>query len=201
MIDRITLKNNAQQQIKGNIAALVAGYIIAAAMMVVLIFIPIVGVFALFILEPAFYISMVMMFLGQARGVMSKAADIFAAFKNTTLLVNSVLTTILIGVFTSLWSLLLVVPGIIKALSYSMAYYILAENPDIGALGAIGESKRIMEGHKMELFILQLSFIPWMLLTAVTFGIAGIYAMPYMQQTLANFYLALKNGGTRAEQS
>jgi uncharacterized membrane protein len=193
MIDRIELKNNAKQQIRGNIGTLLVGNIIIAVITVILGCIPIVGYIAVFIATPVFSISLALMYLGQARGVASKIEDIFTAFKNTSLLVSAVLTTILVGVFTFLWSLLLVVPGIIKALSYSMALYILAENPEIGGLGAINESKRIMNGHKMDLFVLQLSFIPWALLTSITFGIAGIYVIPYIQQTTTNFYLAIKD--------
>jgi uncharacterized membrane protein len=201
MIDRISLKNDAKQQIRGNLVTLLVASVIIAAIGAVGGIIPIIGPIAAAIVAPIFAISIVKMYLGQARGEAPKVEDIFAAFKDTALLANAVLTTILIGVFTALWTLLFVVPGIIKALSYSMAYYIVAENPDMGALAAINESKRIMEGHKMELFVLHLSFIPWGILTAVTFGIAGIYTIPYMQQTLANFYLALKNGEARAEQA
>jgi len=89
--------------------------------------------------------------------------------------------------------LLLVIPGIVKGFSYSMAIYILAENPEITATQALDESQRMMYGHRLELFILHLSFLPWLFLTGVTFGIAGIYVIPYMQATLTNYYNALKN--------
>ena len=80
----------------------------------------------------------------------------------------------LIVLFTMLWSLLLVVPGIVKSFSYAMSSYILAENPDIGALEAITESRRIMQGNKWRLFCLWLSFIGWKLLCSVPMFIAGI---------------------------
>ena len=92
-----------------------------------------------------------------------------------------------------MWTLLFIVPGIIKSISYSAAPYIMAENPTISAMDALDESKRIMDGHKMDYFVLTLSFIPWMLLGVLTLGIALIYAVPYMDMTLTNFYLSIKN--------
>lgn len=73
-----------------------------------------------------------------------------------------------------------------------MAPYILAENPEMTAKEAIEKSKQITNGHKFDLFVLELSFILWMLLTVFTFGIAGIYVIPYMSATTANFYNLIK---------
>jgi len=101
---------------------------------------------------------------------------------------RTLVTLLLVGVFTWLWSLLLVVPSIIKGLSYSQATYILVDNPEISAGDALKESMRIMDGHKMELFVLQLSFIPWVLLISVTLGIAALYVGPYINTTYANYY-------------
>lgn len=104
------------------------------------------------------------------------------------------LTSLLTGIFVILWSLLLIIPGIIAAYSYSMVYFILAENPEMSAMEAIRESKRIMKGHKFELFVLQLSFIWWYLLCVVTFGLASIYVIPYTEMAKANFYNKIKYG-------
>ncbi len=106
---------------------------------------------------------------------------------------QSILLNFLSGLFVALWSLLLIVPGIIKAFSYSMANYIMAENPEIKALDAITKSRKLMNGHKFELFVLGLSFFLWYMLVAITFGIAIIYVGPYMEATTANFYLKIKN--------
>lgn len=103
-----------------------------------------------------------------------------------------IIFTFLANLFTSLWSLLFVVPGIIKACSYSQALYIIAEDPEIGALEAINRSKAMMDGHKMEYFVLGLSFIGWNLLACLTFGILYIWLIPYMQTTMANFYNSIK---------
>lgn len=106
--------------------------------------------------------------------------------------VDSILLNLLTLVFTFLWSLLFFIPGIIKTYSYSMSTYIMAENPNVGALEAITKSKEMMKGHKFELFILDLSFIFWYLLIPITFGFASIYIAPYVNATRTNFYLKLK---------
>jgi uncharacterized membrane protein len=108
------------------------------------------------------------------------------------LLINAGLANFLVVLFTALWGFLFFIPGLIKALSYSMTNYVLVDHPGIGAFDAIKESQRIMEGHKLDLFILQLSFIPWNLLVVATCGLAAFYVTPYVQQTYANFYLTIK---------
>ncbi len=69
-----------------------------------------------------------------------------------------------------------------------MALYIYAENPEMGALDAIKKSQEMMNGHKMDLFVLELSFTGWALLSTITFGLVGIYVTPYMIATFTNFY-------------
>jgi len=100
-----------------------------------------------------------------------------------------------IGFFTMLWSFLLIVPGIIKAISYSAAPYILASNPEISAPEAVRQSKKIMKGHKADFFVMVLSFIGWVLLACLTLGILLIWLAPYMETTYANFYASIGVGG------
>ena len=104
-----------------------------------------------------------------------------------------VVLSFVINLLVSLWSLLFIVPGVIKAISYSQAMMIMLENPNIDIMTAIKESQKMMNGHKMEYFILDLSFVPWLLLVAVTCGIASLWVNPYMQITMVNYYYALKN--------
>lgn len=104
--------------------------------------------------------------------------------------------TIVMGIFVMLWSLLFWFPGIIAYYRYSQAFYILAENPEKGIMDCINESKAMMYGHKMDKFVLDLSFILWYLLAGVTCGIAGIYVTPYVGITNAGFYNSLKYGGS-----
>lgn len=103
--------------------------------------------------------------------------------------VNIVLTMFLRDLFTALWSLLLVVPGIVKHYEYLMVPYIIAENPAMDYKEAFQISKQMMDGEKMEAFIMDLSFLGWYLLSAVTCGLLAIfYVNPYVQESFAEMY-------------
>lgn len=91
-----------------------------------------------------------------------------------------------------LWSLLLVIPGIIMAHAYAMTPYILEEHPEIGAWEASRVSQKMMRGHKFRLFRLNLSFIGWALLCVPTLGVGFLWLVPYMQMSQAAFYSDLK---------
>lgn len=113
------------------------------------------------------------------------------AFSNCYM--NVVKTMFLKGLFTFLWSLLLIIPGIIKEYEYRMIPYILAENPGIDYRDAFAASKKMMDGNKWKAFVLDLSFLGWSILSAFTCGILGIfYVNPYVYMTNAELYVALK---------
>lgn len=102
------------------------------------------------------------------------------------------LTLFLQGVYTLLWTLLLIIPGIVKAYSYAMTSYILYDNPELQGNAAIEKSMRMMRGHKLELFLLHLSFIGWLLLCVLTLGIGLFWLVPYVQTSQAAFYEDVK---------
>ncbi|SIN86577.1 DUF975 family protein [Fibrobacter sp. UWB11] len=106
--------------------------------------------------------------------------------------VNAFCTQLLMSIFVVLWAFLLIIPGIMRAFSYSMSLYILIDHPEYSPLEAIKKSKEMMYGHRMELFILELRFIPWLLLSLITLGIALIWVVPYMSTACCEFYLQLK---------
>jgi uncharacterized membrane protein len=106
----------------------------------------------------------------------------------------------LVMLFTFLWSLLFIIPGIVKCFSYSMTPFILEEHPELGANEAIDHSRAMMKGHKFDLFWLYLSFIGWGILCIPTLGIGTFWLIPYMQTAQASFYEDVKadyevNGG------
>ncbi|WP_283679819.1 DUF975 family protein [Lentilactobacillus sp. Marseille-Q4993] len=117
-------------------------------------------------------------------------------FSNGNYFIGSLLIEIIMGIFTFLWMLLLVIPGVIKSYSYSQAVYIYRDAIDdgnkISFLDAISKSEEMMAGHKADLFIMDLSFIGWELVGLITIGIGMIRVVPYIQQTKANFYVELK---------
>ena len=95
--------------------------------------------------------------------------------------------------FVVLWSLLLVVPGVIKSYEYRLVEYVMAENPGMAAMEAIAKSKALMQGNKWNAFVLDLSFLGWNILNACTFGILGVfYVQPYQMLTNAALYEKLK---------
>lgn len=90
------------------------------------------------------------------------------------------------------WSLLLIVPGVIKSFSYALTPFILAEKPELSADEAIELSMKMMDGHKLDLFVLYLSFIGWYLLSIFTLYIGMLWVMPYQYTTVAAFYEDVK---------
>ncbi len=96
-------------------------------------------------------------------------------------------------IYIILWTLLLIIPGIIACLRYSQTFYILSEDENIGPLEAISKSKEMMVGNNWKLFCLYFRFIGWLILCIVTLGFAGLYVGPYFSQSCTNFYNDLIN--------
>ena len=94
----------------------------------------------------------------------------------------------LVQLFTILWTLLLIIPGIMKAFSYALTPYIIMDEPELTARQAITRSCEIMEGRRWKLFCLYLSFIGWGILSLLTFGIGFLWLVPYMNASIAAFY-------------
>ena len=101
-------------------------------------------------------------------------------------------TKLLQAIYTFLWMLLLVIPGIIKSYSYAMTDFILKDEPLLANNAAIEKSMAMMDGNKMKLFLLDLSFIGWAILCLFTFGIGFLFLQPYVQSAHAAFYEDLK---------
>ncbi|MCR5748129.1 MAG: DUF975 family protein [Lachnospiraceae bacterium] len=107
---------------------------------------------------------------------------------------NIVKIYLLMEVKVFLWTLLLIIPGIIKSYEYAMIPYILTDDPDISSKDAFKRTKEMMTGNKWHVFLLNLSFIGWIFLTMITLGLVGIfYAYPYIYATEAELYLTLRN--------
>lgn len=130
-------------------------------------------------------VGMARFYLNLADRKKAQISDLFSQIPHFgNVLVYMLLSTI----FIFLWSLLFLVPGIIAALGYAMAPYILAEHPEISAPDALKMSKQMMKGNKGKLFRLQLSFIGLSLLCVLTFGIGYLFLFPYMQASVAEFF-------------
>jgi uncharacterized membrane protein len=142
-----------------------------------------------FIIGGPIYFGVAAYFMKLSRNEPGEFSDLFSGF---SLFKTNFIMNLLIIIFTVLWTLLLIIPGIIAGIKYSMAYYIVNDNPGIGAMEAITRSKEMMDGHKMRFFEMWLSFLGWFILGVVTFGLGMIYAIPYYRAAKANFYMDLK---------
>lgn len=114
---------------------------------------------------------------------------LFVGFKNFG---NALGTFVLVTVFTLLWLLLFIVPGIIATLRYAMAMFLIADNPTLGPLEAIRQSKRMMHGNKWKFFCLQWRFFGWALLGLLTCGVGWLWLFPYTITSQACFYEELR---------
>ena len=126
-------------------------------------------------------------YLSLARGKKNTVdiGDMFLGNKN---LGDNIMLGLMKNVFIALWSLLFVIPGIVKSYSYAMAYYIKYDHPEYDWKTCITESRKMMDGHKWRLFCLEFSFIGWLLLGSLVCGIGVLWVIPYMQAANANFY-------------
>lgn len=127
--------------------------------------------------------------LAITRNQEAKFEQLFDGFKSFA---TYFVAYLLMLVFILLWSLLLIVPGIIAAISYSMTYFIIADDPTVSPSDALKRSKEMMQGNKGKFFGLQLRFIGWAILCVLTAGIGFIWLIPYIQVSVAKFYEDLK---------
>lgn len=184
-IDRGKLKEAAKAQISGNILTYF-GLTVVIAIITGLSSVSAVGPIVL-----AGPLSLgLSMFMMQV--VRTGKGDFSTGFKGFNFFGSAFIATLLMSIFTFLWTLLFWFPGIIALYRYSMTFYIIADNPGISGSEAINRSKIMMQGHKWELFVLHFSFFWWYILCMITGGLASIYVCPYVHAADVNFYEALK---------
>lgn len=183
------MKTLAKSQIKGRIGILLVMHLIAFASICIPCLIPLVGDLVSNIVAAGFTLGLTIVYLKLAKSEDISIGNVFAGFDDFW---TAIKAQFFMGLFTFLWFLLLIIPGIIKAFSYSMTFFILAENKGMPVLKAITLSRKMMDGHKLDLLLLSLSFFGWYLLVIFTFGLAAIWVCPYFYATYSNFYLSVK---------
>lgn len=152
-------------------------------------FIPVMGSLISLLLMPLGF-GYTVSFLDNAREKSGfPVGNLFIGFKDYGRIFG---TMLLQGIYTVLWTLLLIVPGIIKTYSYAMTPYILKDEPQLKYNAAIEKSMAMMNGHKWNLFCLQLSFIGWVLLSILSLGIGYLWVAPYIASATAHFYDEVK---------
>jgi uncharacterized membrane protein len=113
---------------------------------------------------------------------------VFSIYKYGKTLFKIIGASLLQGLFLFLWSLLLIIPGIIKSLSYSQTFFLLRDHSEYTMFEAITESRKMMNGYKWKYFLLGLSFIGWGILCLFTLGIGFLWLVPYVSTAMATFY-------------
>lgn len=183
-MNRKEIKAKAKELVKGkHYWTLVGSYVVDGA---------IVGVASEVALLPGLFVSgpMGVGFANVYKGVLrddeAHFPKLFSGFKRFW---PHAVASLLEYIYVFLWSLLLVIPGLIKSYAYSMSYYLMADDENLGGNDAITKSKELMKGHKWDLFVLHLSFIGWILLSMLTCGILTVfYVGPYMQMAQLIWY-------------
>lgn len=145
--------------------------------------------FASFILGGTVQLGYCRFLLNQHDGAPIAFSDLFSQFDRFG---AGFAQAFLRGLYVFLWTLLFIIPGIVKSLSYAMTPFLMAEYPELSAGQAITLSRKIMDGHKGDLFILGLSFIGWVLLNVLTLGVGSLFLNPYMNAAYAAFYRQLQ---------
>jgi uncharacterized membrane protein len=148
-----------------------------------------VGPLISLIVDGPLMLGLAMFSLSLSRKQEAKLEQLFEGFKRFS---KSLVAYLLVVIFTILWALLLIVPGIIAAISYSQTFFILVDDESIGAGDAIKKSKKMMYGYKWKYFYLCCRFIGWFLLSILTLGIGLLWLLPYIHVTMAKFYDDLK---------
>lgn len=187
--ENAALRRAAREQLKGNWGMFILLCVTFSIISGIPGAIPYVGVVLSLLISGPLALGIISVFMKLIRKESYKFEDLFDGFKNY---VSALLLTLLTAIFTILWSLLFIIPGIIATYRYAMAFYILNDYPEISAMDAINISKELMKGYKWKLFCLHFSFIGWALLCIITFGIGFLWLIPYQYAAIANFYQNLK---------
>jgi len=196
MIENVELMSMARKSLKDKWGLAIGGFFIYLLINIVVQvgarFFPAAPLLLLIIAGPL-AAGLSLFAINFARNQNPKIEQVFEGFNRLGTTIGAYL---LMTLFIFLWTLLLIVPGIIATLSYSMTFFILADDDSIGAMEAINKSKEMMRGHKWKFFCLILRFFAWILLCILTLGIGFLWLIPYIYVTYANFYDDIKGNSS-----
>ncbi len=188
--ENIVLMRKARESLEGKWDIAIGTFVVYLVLTFFVQLIPFAGIIIGLFVNGPIAIGLVIFSLSLARNKKAKLEQIFEGFQDYS---RAVEAYILLFAKVFVWTLLFIVPGVIAALSYAMTYYILVEDPKIGAMEAIKKSIRMMEGSKEKLFRLILRFFGLGLLCILTLGIGFLWLIPYMHVTYAKFYEDIKD--------
>ncbi|MFA7209751.1 MAG: DUF975 family protein [Parcubacteria group bacterium] len=196
--ENAALMKMARESLKGKWGLAIGASVVYCLLVTGVQLVPRVGWIGSLLITGPMIFGVTVFFLALSRNQDAKLEQLFAGFNNFG---NSLAAYLLISIFVFLWALLLIVPGIIAALSYAMTFYIMADDKSIGATEAIRRSKKMMDGYKWKLFCLKFRFLGWALLAILTCGIGLLWLMPYVDTSMAKFYDDIKDGQAEAEKA
>lgn len=184
--------NYGSQSASGNLSAVFSPAILLSLLLGFLIVLLIGVLISIFLLQPLGAGAKRFFLLNREHGRDTNFGELLYAFNNSYL--NIVKTLFLQNLLIGLWSLLFVIPGIVKSYSYRMVPYILAEKPDLNWRDALSYSQEMMDGRKWDCFVYDLSYIGWFIVSALTLGIAGLfYVDPYKACSDAELYTVIRD--------
>ena len=179
----------ARQSLSGKWGLAIGAFFVFVLICIIAGSVPKVGVLISLLVTGPLVLGIVIFSLAISRGTGAKFEQIFEGFNQFG---RALVAYLLIALFTILWSLLLIVPGIIASLSYSQTFFIMADDGSIGVGDAIKKSKKMMYGYKWKYFCLKLRFLGWAILSILTLGIGLLWLLPYVQISQAKFYDDIK---------
>ena len=190
--ENAVLMRQARESLKGKwglaIGTFLIYMLILGAVEIPIHLIPPAGIILIVIAGPL-VVGLATFSLSISRNEEASVGQLFLGFSKFGV---SLAAYLLVTVFVFLWLLLLIVPGIIMSIAYSMTFFIIAEDSSISAMDAIRKSKMMMDGYKWKYFCLCLRFIGWALLCILTLGIGFLWLIPYMYISMAKFYEEVK---------
>ena len=187
------LMAQARDSLKDKWGLVIGTFVVYMVITIPISLIPVAGWIISLLIGGPMAIGIAIFTLSVSRKKDAQLSQIFEGFQKFSVALGAYLLMI---IFIILWMLLLIIPGIIAALSYSMTYYIIADNDSIGSLDAITKSKEMMQGNKWKLFCLGFRFFGWGLLCILTLGIGFLWLYPYMMVSFAQFYDDIKSQET-----
>ncbi len=189
------ITKQAREALKGKWGLAVGVFFVQGAIILAIQLIPKAGSLLTWLVGGPFALGLAIFCLALSRNQSPRFEQMFEGFKKFG---SSLAAYLLMTLFTLLWTLLLLIPGIIASLSYAMTFYIIADDHTVGAREAIRRSKKMMYGYKWKFFCLQLRFLGWLLLSILTLGIGLLWLVPYMTISEAKFYEDIKNNPVSA---
>ncbi|MBM4169959.1 MAG: DUF975 family protein [Ignavibacteria bacterium] len=189
------LMAQAREALRGKWGLAVGATIVYLLVLIPVQLIPVLGFIAGILIGGPMALGLAIFALALARKQYASVGQIFEGFQKFGTALGAYLLQM---IFVLLWMLLLIIPGIIAALSYALTYYIIAEDSSIGPLEAITKSKTMMRGNRWKLFCLAFRFFGWALLCVLTLGIGLFWLTPYIYVSFAKFYDDVKGQGAPA---